>query len=59
MDLFAYLDPGTGSIIIQSIIAGAVGIGVLIKGYWHKIRLLFGKKDKKDEKNKPSKDLRD
>lgn len=57
MDLFAYLDPGTGSIIVQSIIAGAVGVGVLIKAYWHKLVLFFGK-GKKDDKTKAKKDLR-
>jgi hypothetical protein len=57
MDLFAYLDPGTGSIIVQSIIAGAVGLGVLIKAYWHKLILLFSK-GKKDKKGKNGKDLR-
>jgi hypothetical protein len=57
MHLFAYLDPGTGSVIVQSIIAGAVGLGVLIKAYWHRIMLLF-KRGKKDDKDKAKKDLR-
>ena len=41
---FAYLDPGTGSMILQGIIAG-VAIGWLtIKTYWYKLASLFGKK---------------
>ena len=35
--ILAYLDPGTGSLIIQAIIAGLVGFGFFIKIYWHKI----------------------
>jgi hypothetical protein len=44
VDAFAYLDPGTGSMILQGIIAG-VAIGWLtIKTYWYKLASLFGKK---------------
>jgi len=35
---YAYLDPGTGSIILQSVLAGfAVAIGVL-RLYWHRFK---------------------
>lgn len=38
----AYLDPGTGSILMQSILAGiAVAIGV-VRAYWFRIRAFFG-----------------
>jgi hypothetical protein len=44
---FAYLDPGSGSFIIQILIASLLGFGYLIKVYWKKIiaffRKLFGK----------------
>lgn len=37
----AYLDPGTGSIILQGLLASlAVGIGVL-RRYWQQVRDLF------------------
>lgn len=39
--VYAYLDPGTGSIIIQGVIATVVGAGVAMKIYWHKIRKFF------------------
>jgi hypothetical protein len=39
----AYLDPGSGSIIIQLLIAGIVGAGFLIKKYWKKIKGLFNR----------------
>lgn len=37
-----YLDPGSGSIIIQVIIAALLGIGVAMRGSWGKIRGWFG-----------------
>ena len=37
----AYLDPGSGSFIIQIIIASLVGVGFLLRGYWSKIANLF------------------
>ena len=38
----AYLDPGTGSIILQSILAGiAVAMGVL-RLYWHRFKAFIG-----------------
>lgn len=38
---YAYLDPGTGSIILQGLIAGiAVGLST-IKLWWHRLVSLF------------------
>ena len=31
MKLIAYLDPGTGSLIIQSVLGGAAGVTMLVK----------------------------
>jgi hypothetical protein len=39
--LHAYLDPGTGSIVIQAVIAGIVGALSIGRLYWHKLRSLF------------------
>jgi hypothetical protein len=39
----AYLDPGTGSMILQGLIAGVAVAGFTIKSYWYKIRAYFGK----------------
>lgn len=39
----AYLDPGSGSFLIQLLIAGVVGAGFLIKAYWKKIKKLFNR----------------
>ncbi len=40
----AYLDPGTGSIILQGAIAGIAVAWFTIKMYWYKLASLFGKK---------------
>jgi len=39
-----YIDPGTGSVLFQVLIASALGAGVLIKIFWRKIVTLFSKK---------------
>lgn len=42
----AYLDPGSGSFILQLIIASLVGAGFLLRGYWSKlIRRIRGTTD--------------
>ncbi|MCP4953868.1 MAG: hypothetical protein GY922_18680 [Proteobacteria bacterium] len=40
---FAYLDPGTGSMVLQGVIAAIAVVGFTIKSYWYKIRAFFGK----------------
>jgi len=40
-----YLDPGTGSFILQMILAGVLGIAVAVRIYWKKI-VAFFRKDK-------------
>ena len=50
---YAYLDPATGSIIIQYIIAGLVACMALMKNFWSKIKFFFDKiiKFKKNKEN--------
>ncbi len=40
--IHAYIDPGTGSLIIQVLIASFVGGLFLIKVFWRKIQAFFG-----------------
>jgi hypothetical protein len=40
--LHAYLDPGTGSMLLQVILGGIAAIGVALKLFWHKIRIALG-----------------
>lgn len=45
----AYLDPGTGSIILQSILAGvAVAMGV-VRLYWYRLKSFFSGKTSESE----------
>lgn len=37
----AYLDPGSGSFILQLILASLLGLGFVIKAYWKKLVRLF------------------
>ncbi len=41
-DAVAYLDPGTGSMMLQVILGGIAAIAVAIKLYWHRLRAAFG-----------------
>ena len=38
---FAYIDPGTGSALIQGLIAAIAAVGVTLKLYWHRFIGLF------------------
>ena len=38
---YGYLDPGTGSLIVQAAIATVVGIATAMKLYWSRIRAAF------------------
>lgn len=39
-----YLDPGSGSFLLQLLIAGLAGVGIAVGAQWSKIKRLFGKK---------------
>ena len=41
-DADAYLDPGTGSAVIQMVVAGVMGALFLTKLYWQKLLAFFG-----------------
>ena len=47
-DAVAYLDPGTGSMLLQVILGGVAAVGVAIKLYWHKLRAAFGMSKKEE-----------
>jgi hypothetical protein len=40
-DAHAYLDPGTGSILLQSILALIAGTAVTLRLYWSKLKALL------------------
>ena len=38
---FAYIDPGTGSMLLQGLLAGVAGLVVVLKLYWFRIKNFF------------------
>jgi len=47
---WAYLDPGTGSMIISAIVGLFATVGLAVKTYWYKIKAFF----RKDEAESPA-----
>jgi hypothetical protein len=43
---YAYIDPGTGSVVLQALIAGFLGVSFAVKLYWRKlVKLVTRRKD--------------
>lgn len=38
---YAYIDPGTGSYLLQLMLAGLLGLAFTIKIFWQKIKMFF------------------
>ena len=47
---FAYLDPGTGSMVIQAVLAGIAVVSVSVGIYWKRIKLFFSRTSKGKQK---------
>ncbi len=57
MPAYGYIDPGTGSLIIQGVIGAIAAIGVTMKIYWHKIKVFFsGRSNSGDTGKEPAED---
>ncbi len=41
MHVLAYLDPGTGSMLVQLVVGGAAAVAVAAKLYWRRITSVF------------------
>lgn len=48
---FAYIDPGSGSMILQGILAMIAGAGVAAAGFWGKIKSFFAGRSGADKEN--------
>jgi len=35
---YAYLDPGSASIVLQAVVGALIGVGITVKIYWYKIK---------------------
>ena len=44
-DAYAYLDPGTGSLVVQAVVAGIAAGAYMLRSYWRRIGALFGRRD--------------
>jgi hypothetical protein len=44
-----YLDPGSGSLLVQILLAALLGIGILVRVFWGKISTFFGLKKSETE----------
>ncbi len=40
----AYIDPGSGSIIFQALVGGAMAVGLGFKVFWRRIAAFFSRK---------------
>lgn len=48
---FLYIDPGTGSYLVQMIIAAVLGGMFVLKTYWYRIKSFFTGEDYSDKIN--------
>ena len=48
---YAYLDPGTGSMLVQGLIGGVAVVMSFLSIYWQKVKAFFGKKRNKQRHN--------
>jgi len=46
----SYIDPGTGSLVIQVLIASLVGGLFMLKVYWRKVKAFILRRKGKDDK---------
>ena len=42
---YAYLDPGTGSMLVQGLIAGIAVVMSFLSIYWQKVKAFFSKEE--------------
>lgn len=52
----AYLDPGSGSAILQGIIGALAAIAITLKLYWHRLLCFFGLRKPIDDSDDESYD---
>jgi hypothetical protein len=50
---YAYLDPGTGSMLLQMLLGGVAGALVVGKLYWHRVKAFFGRRPQENNGQEP------
>ena len=53
---YAYLDPGTGSLMLQGLIAAVAGAMVYAGMYWRRIKAFFSPKSRAETETPPTSD---
>ena len=48
ISVLGYIDPGTGSLILQALVASIVGVSIAAKLFWHSILKFFGVRKSND-----------
>ena len=46
---YAYIDPGTGSMLLTALVGALAATGTAISVYWSKVKSFFSKKKKNDK----------
>lgn len=49
LDLLIYIDPGSGSMILQLIAGGVIAATMFVKTYWFRIKSFFKKDNKTND----------
>jgi hypothetical protein len=57
--ILLYLDPGSGSFLIQLLIAAVAGLSIAVGANWSKLKRLLGKNKKKTETDDDEDDEQD
>jgi len=47
--MFAYIDPGTGSLVLQVLVGAVVGTLVTVKLYWQRVKMFFARRKAPDD----------
>jgi hypothetical protein len=47
--ILAYIDPGSGSVLLQALLGGVAALGVTMKLYWKRIRRLLRGRGNQEE----------
>ncbi len=43
--VLAYLDPGSGSVLLQVLLGGFAAVGVMARLFWHRLAAVFRRND--------------
>lgn len=52
-EALAYLDPGSGSMMLQLLLGGIAGVAVVLKLYWNAFASLFRRKKQQNNSTPP------